>query len=280
MKTANASAAAAPRGGSPHHYFGALADSPSLTDAAHFEVAICCAGGAVLWDARRRLVLQPFSLVCFSSLHGAKQLHSDAEAWGLRLWLPLSFLAELCIPHRVKQKLLHGEICVADAAKALESETVARWAEELACQDDYLKDLVWDEIALLLRRLFKDALGPDACVARPAAEPTGSCRHVHKMVDYMNERYCESISVADVAAHVRLHKNFAMGLFKQVLDMTILEYLTQLRVNHAARLLTTTSLRASQIAFESGFSSITRFYEVFARSFSQSPCDYRKSRRV
>jgi transcriptional regulator GlxA family with amidase domain len=68
-----------------------------------------------------------------------------------------------------------------------------------------------------------------------------------------------------------------MRLFRQVSGMTILEYLAQQRVGHAQRLLATTDLKIIDVAMESGFGSVCRFYKIFRKHCGATPRRYREA---
>jgi AraC-like DNA-binding protein len=67
-----------------------------------------------------------------------------------------------------------------------------------------------------------------------------------------------------------------MSLFQKTFGTTLIDYLTHHRISHAERLLATTDEKIVEVAFNSGFSSISRFNEAFRRACGCSPRDYRK----
>lgn len=66
-----------------------------------------------------------------------------------------------------------------------------------------------------------------------------------------------------------------MRLFKRVFGTTLIDHLTHHRIFHAKRLLTTTDQKIVDVAFSSGFSSISRFNEAFRRACGCTPRAYR-----
>ena len=76
---------------------------------------------------------------------------------------------------------------------------------------------------------------------------------------------------------MKLHPNYAMNLFQKTFGTTLINYLTQHRVSHAQRLLATTDQTITDIAFNSGFNSISRFNDAFRRACGCSPREYRRS---
>ncbi len=58
------------------------------------------------------------------------------------------------------------------------------------------------------------------------------------------------------------------------------KYLKRRKLAHAAKLLTTSSDRISDIAYDCGFEDVTTFSNVFRLEFNISPSDYRKSQNT
>ncbi len=99
---------------------------------------------------------------------------------------------------------------------------------------------------------------------------------VVQMAAYISRNYTQKMTVKQIGEFVNLHPNYAMNLFQKTFGTTLINYLTQHRVSHAQRLLTTTNLPVVDIALQSGFLSISRFNDVFHRSCRCSPREYRK----
>ncbi len=100
---------------------------------------------------------------------------------------------------------------------------------------------------------------------------------VERMASFIAEHYTETLPITQIAHEVHLHPNYAMSLFRKNYAISIVDYITQYRIAHAQRLLVTTDLNVSQIAIESGFGSVSRFYTAFKAACDQSPGEYRAS---
>jgi AraC-like DNA-binding protein len=66
-----------------------------------------------------------------------------------------------------------------------------------------------------------------------------------------------------------------MSLFRKSFGISIGDYITQYRIAHAQRLLVTTTMNVSEIALDSGFGSVSRFYTAFKQVCEMSPGAYR-----
>lgn len=103
---------------------------------------------------------------------------------------------------------------------------------------------------------------------------------VEQMACFIAQNYTEKLTVQQIGDCVKLHPNYAMSLFQKSFGTTLINYLTQHRVSHAQRLLATTDQTVTEIAFASGFLSISRFNDAFRRACGCSPRDYRKSHEL
>jgi AraC-like DNA-binding protein len=103
---------------------------------------------------------------------------------------------------------------------------------------------------------------------------------VEQMACFIAQNYTEKLTVDQIGAAVKLHPNYAMSLFQKTFGTTLISYLTQHRISHAQRLLATTAQTVTEIAFESGFLSISRFNDAFRRACGCSPREYRKSHEL
>jgi AraC-like DNA-binding protein len=96
------------------------------------------------------------------------------------------------------------------------------------------------------------------------------------MAELISQKFHQSLSVDDIARHVNLHPGYAMTLFRQQTGVTLNTYLTRQRVAHAQRLLAMTALPILEVAAESGFHSVSRFYEAFKGESGCTPREFRK----
>jgi AraC-like DNA-binding protein len=100
---------------------------------------------------------------------------------------------------------------------------------------------------------------------------------VEQMACFIAQNYTEKLTVQQIGEFVKLHPNYAMNLFQKTFGTTLIAYLTQHRVSHAQRLLSTTEETVTEIAFQSGFLSISRFNDAFRRACGCSPREYRRT---
>ncbi len=123
----------------------------------------------------------------------------------------------------------------------------------------------------LVNRDPEAGASPDA--VRAAADRREQIRPVLAFVD----RHCrEAITLQDVAALVHVSPSRVRHVFKDVTGVSFKEYVTQVRVAEAKRLLLDTELSVADIARTVAYTNLNQFYKVFSRSCGLSPGEYRR----
>lgn len=63
---------------------------------------------------------------------------------------------------------------------------------------------------------------------------------------------------------------------KKYYNITLSEFVNDLRLNYAVNLITNTNLKITDICYESGFGNIASFYTLFQKSYGESPKKFRE----
>jgi AraC family transcriptional regulator, melibiose operon regulatory protein len=197
------------------------------------------------------------------------------------LTLPLAWFLRWRLSEPLVHAVLHGKVVSsADTGSTYDLALFRRWHDDLEDGSEDRREVLLLELEARLRRLTVPVDAGEATldVARPLPDERG-LDNVERMTRYIAEHYAEPLRVADIARVVGLHPNYALTLFRRVLGMGIVDYVTQHRVTHAQRLLATTDSGVLEIAFASGFGSASRFYVAFKSECGLSPGAYRASVR-
>lgn len=102
-------------------------------------------------------------------------------------------------------------------------------------------------------------------------EPT----EIWKARRFIREHLEEKFSLAEVAQAVHICPTYLSEKFKEVTGENFVAYVARSRVEKARALLQTTSSRISEIAFATGFQSLSQFNRVFKKLSGESPRVYR-----
>ncbi len=93
---------------------------------------------------------------------------------------------------------------------------------------------------------------------------------------YIQDRFNERISLDEAAKAVNASTRHFCKVFKQATGITFTDYLARVRVEKAKHLLQNPHLRVSEIAFETGFDSISQFNRSFKRIAGTTPTQFRE----
>ncbi|HEX6125056.1 MAG TPA: AraC family transcriptional regulator [Pyrinomonadaceae bacterium] len=94
--------------------------------------------------------------------------------------------------------------------------------------------------------------------------------------DRLNDEFFENISTLDLARQAGVHPVHLASVFRRFYGQTIGEYVQQLRVAHASRLLIG-GRSFAEIAYESGFADQSHFNRLFKRHTGMTPGAFRRS---
>jgi AraC-like DNA-binding protein len=97
---------------------------------------------------------------------------------------------------------------------------------------------------------------------------------IKKAINYISEYYSENMSVAQLAAYVKLKPVYFGVLFKKMTGMTLNNYLTQIRINHAENMLCSGDCTIGEIAERCGYNDIHYFRKQFKSIFGYPPSQY------
>lgn len=96
-----------------------------------------------------------------------------------------------------------------------------------------------------------------------------------EMSKYVNAHYMDEIPPQKLAEIFHINVSYLSQLFKKESGITYTEYLTNLRIKQACRLLGTTDTKIVDIAEMVGFHDYFYFTRVFKKVMGMSPTEYR-----
>ncbi|HYF81944.1 MAG TPA: Ada metal-binding domain-containing protein [Clostridia bacterium] len=113
---------------------------------------------------------------------------------------------------------------------------------------------------------------PDKTVFEPDLEL------VKKAKDIFDASYAGFIEINQAARQLGVSSNHLARLFKKQYGRTPTQYITGLRVDKATELLKHPDASILEIAYMTGFKSISNFYKCFKEQTNHTPREYIKSR--
>lgn len=110
---------------------------------------------------------------------------------------------------------------------------------------------------------------------------TGEKRHhcsppLQKALVYIHAHFKENPPLAQIAGVLYLNERYFCTAFGRHVGMSYKAYLRHIKLGYAARLMSSTDLTVTEVAAESGYSSLSHFNREFKAFFGLSPLNMRK----
>ncbi|MEK3670907.1 response regulator [Paenibacillus sp. FSL R10-2771] len=96
---------------------------------------------------------------------------------------------------------------------------------------------------------------------------------------YVEEHYAENITLESIAAMVYMNPYYFSSFFKKHTGQNFKNYVTEVRMGHAQRLLLQSDLMVYEIADRVGYNNARHFSDMFKKQFGKLPQEYKQSVR-
>lgn len=262
--------------------FGMRIFAPTIMDAPHWHGHVegnFLTGGTMTYDVDgNEIEVGPDRLVLFWAgiPHQLTRVTGTGEG-PVRLaniYLPVDTF--LFMPHiaQLQVSLLGGAIVSLPAALC-SGDRITRWYRDYRSNDFERTEVMKMEMNAMMRRALLDPLDylldPVADPGQGRALSSAHIRHVVAMVRFIMENLDQPIRNADVAAVTGLHQNYALALFTRTMRLPMKRFVIRMRLLRARALLMESSTAIASVAEQSGFASISQFYDHFKTAYGLSP---------
>ncbi|MBQ3078530.1 MAG: helix-turn-helix transcriptional regulator [Clostridia bacterium] len=162
-----------------------------------------------------------------------------------------------------------GSCCPLGEKEAAEADRLFRSVNDrFGKKGDENEFLLWGDFFRLLSI---------ASAAKPIDD--ASSELIDHILAYINHHISEKLSLDDIAKHVHIDKYYMCHYFKDKTNMTVMEYISDRRINMARRLLSNPNIPISDIAVKCGYSSASYFTQAFKSILKHTPAQYRNQLR-
>lgn len=100
-------------------------------------------------------------------------------------------------------------------------------------------------------------------------------RRVQKVKEYINENYNKPLTLAEMAALVGMSPVAFSRFFRVRTGRTLSDYIIDIRLGFAARMLVDSTKNVSEICYECGFNNLSNFNRTFKAKKGFTPRDFR-----
>ncbi len=99
---------------------------------------------------------------------------------------------------------------------------------------------------------------------------------IQKALEYIVQHFHEEVSMKEMLLITSMSNSAFCNSFKKICRMTFKEYLLNVRVGYACKLLTEDALNISQIAYNCGFENLSNFNRQFKKLKNITPSQFRQ----
>lgn len=129
-------------------------------------------------------------------------------------------------------------------------------------------------LLVVLGRYFDEETGRDKeSIYRQQRE------EIRQTIEYIDSHCAEELTVENMAKISCLSRSYFSYLFKSITGKTLVEYVTDKRMERVVEMLGKTELSVTEICYRTGFHNINYFNRVFKKVYGISPTQYRKNLR-
>lgn len=109
-----------------------------------------------------------------------------------------------------------------------------------------------------------------------AIETSAESKRINKVFDYIFTHFKEEISLQEVADLLPMSTGAFCRLFKRKTNRTLTDFLKELRIGHAAKLMLEGKHNITEACYDSGYNNISNFNKHFREIKGLSPRDFLK----
>ncbi len=168
--------------------------------------------------------------------------------------------------------LQNGGKCVFQSMKFLAYSDLLSHIFRIASVDDGFGDMrLYEKLVSLLVMLTEESRLQDQ-----NSELERGIRDMTPIKQYLETHYQEKISLDTLADAFYVNKFYMTRIFKKQYGVSIVNYLTQVRITHAKQLLRFTDMPIESISQECGMNDANYFSRVFRKVEGTSPGEFRR----
>ena len=103
---------------------------------------------------------------------------------------------------------------------------------------------------------------------------------IDDILQFLETHYMQHLNIEQISNAAGMSRSYFHSNFKKVTGQTFVDYLNELRIKAAKKLLRDKTFSIDTVAFRIGFTSVSHFYKVFKEMTGKTPVKYRKEYQV
>lgn len=138
------------------------------------------------------------------------------------------------------------------------------FADKDICYEMAIKSSIYRMVTAMLRHFKQEVL--------PLSNNYAPIRPV---LDYIETHFSERLALGELAALVNMSPSHFCRTFKEMIGVTLTQYITNVRINNAKQLIVNQEWTIGEIAEKTGFCNIHYFGRVFKKTTGVSPLQFK-----
>lgn len=110
-------------------------------------------------------------------------------------------------------------------------------------------------------------------------KPTDEDPRINKVLDYLNQNFQNQVRLSDVADLINMSEPSFCRFIKQRTSKSFVDFLTDIRIGFAIRLLIDSSQSIAEIGYACGFNNLSNFNRIFKKKKCMPPTEFRENYR-
>ncbi|MFP4698476.1 MAG: helix-turn-helix domain-containing protein [Eubacteriales bacterium] len=97
---------------------------------------------------------------------------------------------------------------------------------------------------------------------------------IENIIEYIHQNYGEKLVIGELSTLINMSESHFIRKFKKEMDVTPMEYIINLRIEKAKKLLRSGTKNITEIALQCGFNSASHFSASFQKQMGRTPTEY------
>lgn len=130
--------------------------------------------------------------------------------------------------------------------------------------------------AALSRLIFLLASHNPPARIMPSEKTLRNGQRIRVMLQYIQAHYCDALDISQIAGAAAISQSECIRCFHHMLGIAPMQYVRQLRLRKAVRLLSGGDMPITEVAVQCGFQDMSYFSKVFRLQYGCTPTEFRK----
>lgn len=102
---------------------------------------------------------------------------------------------------------------------------------------------------------------------------------INKVMEYLRQNYQQQVRLSDIAALINMSEPSFCRFIKQRTSKSFVDFLTDIRLGYAIRLLIDSTQSVAEIGYACGFNNLSNFNRIFKKKKGMPPTEFRENYR-